>query len=239
MLPLSLAGLAVVVALVAWFVHGVWRLRDLGSAIYVLHDVHRTDADRIQAAYRLSRDPRLPAEQAWEMCLRKPLPNLSRYLLAESLRESIVAVDPKAYAEAVAYSPGWPDWLRVLLVRPMAYAAANHINVPRPPIDDLLERSDPAIVLWAQYIAAANWQDRDAIQALRHEATGESPRRELAAILCAALDAPPSERPMQLDQSTIWLRRHHPQAARIWENWDERGGRLVPQAAPELPPSSL
>lgn len=237
-MPLALAGLMVVVALIAWFVHGLWQLRDVGADIYILHDRHRTDAERIEAAYRLSRDPQLPAQQAWEISLRKPLPNLARYLMAESLRESIVADDPKAYAEAVAYSRGWPEWLRVLLVRPMAYAAAKDILVPRPPIDELLGSSDPILVLWAQYIAAANWQDPEAIRALHREAASESPRRELAAMLNAALTDPPEARAVRLDAATRRLRRHHPQCVQIWGAWDEREGGLVPRPAPELPRST-
>src|SRR3954465_2449948 len=58
-LYLGLAGLAAILALVGWFVHGAWSLREVWSNVYVLHDGRRPDAERIRAADALSRDPRV------------------------------------------------------------------------------------------------------------------------------------------------------------------------------------
>src|SRR5262249_1328295 len=80
---LGIAGLVVIVALVAWFGYGLWSLRDVWANIYLLHDAHRSDAERIQAAYTLSRDPRMTPRQSWDICLRRTLPDLARYLIAE------------------------------------------------------------------------------------------------------------------------------------------------------------
>ena len=50
---------------------------------------------------------------------------------------------------------------------------------------------------------------------------------QLAKLLVAALDGSPSEREQRLDEATIWLRHHHPQAAKIWQGYDVQGGRLI------------
>jgi hypothetical protein len=128
---LGLLGLITILALVGWFAYGVWSMRHVWRAIYVLHDEHHSEAERIEAAYTLGRDPRLNQRQLWEMSLRKPLPSLARYALAEALTAEATSADPRGYALTVARSPGWPDWLRVLLLRPMAYAAARGVAFPR------------------------------------------------------------------------------------------------------------
>ena len=153
---LGLAGLVVVVGLVSWFAIGVWSLRAVWSDIYILHDESRPIAERVQAAYALSRDPRVTPPQRWEMCLRKPLPELARYVLAESLTAEIVRADPRHYSLMVARSPGWPDWLRLLLVRPLAYGAAEGLASPREPLVELGRHHDPAIRLWADFARSAS-----------------------------------------------------------------------------------
>ena len=90
------------------------------------------------------------------MCLRKPLPELARYLLAESLTAEIVRADPRRYSLMVARSPGWPDWLRLLLVRPLAYGAAEGLASPREALVELGRHHDPAIRLWADFARSAS-----------------------------------------------------------------------------------
>ena len=71
---LGIGGLVVVIGLLAWFAHGVWSLRAVWANVYALHDPNRPESECIQAAYALSRDPRLSQDQRWEIVLRKPLP---------------------------------------------------------------------------------------------------------------------------------------------------------------------
>ena len=172
-LYLGVLGLVVVVSLVGWFALNVWSLRGVWTNIYVLHDGHRAEADRIRAAYALSRDPRTGQRSFWEMSLRKPLPGLARYLLAEALTARIVADDPRAYGAAVAKSAGWPDWLRLLLTRPLAYAAARGDDVPHEALGELSRNSDPAVALWADYALAASRQgDPEAAGAAQRSSAG-------------------------------------------------------------------
>ena len=53
------------------------------------------------------------------------MPDQARYVLAEAVSTEAVASDPRAYSLAVALSPDWPDWLRLLLARRLAYGAAR------------------------------------------------------------------------------------------------------------------
>ncbi len=71
---LGVAGLIVVVGLLAWFGLGVWSLRAVWRNVYVLHDPERTEAERVEAAYRLSRNPDVTQRQYWDIALRKELP---------------------------------------------------------------------------------------------------------------------------------------------------------------------
>jgi hypothetical protein len=50
---------------------------------------------------------------------------------------------------------------------------------------------------------------------------------QLAAQLAAAVRAPEATRERRLDEATVWMRRHHPQAAQIWHGWQESDGRLT------------
>src|SRR4051812_9837506 len=82
---LGIAGLVVIVTLVAWFAWQAWTLRDVWTNIYILHDVHRGDPERVQAAYTLAHDPRVNQRQLWDNALSRSLPPLARYVLAEAL----------------------------------------------------------------------------------------------------------------------------------------------------------
>ena len=64
---------------------GVVLLCAVRTNIYVLHKSGRPESDRVQAAYVLSRDSRVNQRQYWDICLRKPLPGLARYVIAEAL----------------------------------------------------------------------------------------------------------------------------------------------------------
>jgi hypothetical protein len=240
LLYLGAIGLVVVCGLVAWFGWNAWSLRNVWINIYVLHDQQRSEADRVQAAFALGRDPRLNQRQRWDICLRKPLPVLARYLLAESLNAEAATADPRGYALTVARSPDWPVWLRLLLTRPLAYAAAQGDPIAVEPVRELRDRAeDPAIRLWADFaLAAAAPGDPAATAALNRVATSDEPSRPLAQLLLEALNARGNERRNQLDAATLWLRAHHPATAEAWAGWRVEGDRLVPprpgQAAPEL-----
>jgi hypothetical protein len=230
LLYLGVGGLIVLVCLLGWFGWNLWALRGVWTSVYVLHSPGQPEPLRIQAAFALGRDPRYPQQQYWNDCLDKTLPGLARYILAESLTADAMASDPKAYAEKVAYSQGWPDWLRYLLVRPLAYGAEVGITFPEKPLRTLSQHSDPAVRLWANYVLAASVRDTAAERALATDAAGKSLFQPLASHLQSALKTKDAERTYWLDLATRWLRFHHPQAKEFWKGWEEQGGRLVKKA---------
>jgi hypothetical protein len=231
---LGVIGLLVLLGLVGWFAWGAWSLRDVWANIYVLHDRRRSEADQVRAAYALSRDPRVNQRQYWDICLRRPLPALARYVLAEALTAEAASADPRGYALTVARSPDWPAWLRLLLTRPLAYAAAQGVPIPAAPLRELRERADdPAIVLWADFALAASTPTDRAAEAALAEASGrDGPDGALARMLLDALRAGGAERTRRLDEATRWLRTNHPEATRIWAGWRVEGDRLVPAPGP-------
>lgn len=236
LLYLGLAGLAAILLLLAWFGHGAWAMRDVWRNVYILHETGRSEPSRVQAAYALSRDERLNQRQRWDICLRRPLPALGRYVIAESLTAEAASADPKGYAMAVARSPGWPAWLRLLLTRPMAYAAIEGVKFPRMPLEELTRQEAPAIALWAQFVLAAqgNPEGRDALSALETSARRDGRDRELAALLLDAARRPGhlAEQANLLDRATLWLRTHDPACRAVWKGWRIEGGALVHDAAP-------
>jgi hypothetical protein len=225
---LAIAGLVILTALVAWFAHAAWGLRDVGALVYVLHDPQRSESERIQAAFRLSRDSRLNDSQLMEMSLRRDLPSLARYLMAEAVSTDLVAYDPRSYALTVARSTGWPDWLRLVLARRLAYGAARSYAIPRVALDELANHADPMIGLWA-ISASALLPGSEPSWAARLEQAARVPGEPaaLASMLLAALAAPPAQRETLLDEATIWLRDHHAQAAKLWQGWQIRDGQLI------------
>jgi hypothetical protein len=231
---LGVAGLAVVVALLAWFAWGAWSLRSVWANVYVLHQPQRSVAERVQAAYALSRDPKVNQRQLWDIALERPLPPLARFIVAEGLTADVVNDDPRGYAAAVARSENWPDWLRLVLLRPMAYRAAFGRPIPREPLDELSRHSDPAVRLWASYTLAASQQggDAKASSSLRSAADAEGPLQPLARDLVNSLDAPRlADRIRALDAATLRNRTEQPNAARLWSGWTVRGGSLLPEPA--------
>ena len=231
---IGITGLVVLIALVGWFALSAWALRGVWDDIYRLHDQRRSDAERIEAAHRLSREPSVSQRQRYDMVERnRGLPATARYLLAESLTAEAAEGDPRAYAMAVARSRGWPDWLRLLLLRPLAYGAGKDLGFPTEPLEELSRSTDPMIPLWAAYtravlgVAAAE-------RSLEKVARGEDSRGMQARLLLAALRARGTERVALLDRATIRLRSDHPGAAEVWAGWTERAGRLTRQPAPKL-----
>ncbi len=226
---LGIAGLLLLLALIGWFGYGVWSNRDIWTDVYALSNLNRPEADRIEAAFRLGGNPRFADAQKMEMSLRKDFPDLARYLLAESVSTELVARDPRSYAMAVARSSGWPDWLRLLLSRRLAYGAGRGYDIPREPLQELKQHPDPMIGLWATYALAVLPQSGtdpamlDELEETTHSADG---REELAIRLVGAIRAE-RERESRLDEATIWLRRHHPQAAKIWQGWEVRDQQIV------------
>jgi hypothetical protein len=216
---LGIAGLVVLLALIGWFGYGLWTNRDIWADVYVLNDAKRPEGDRLDAAVRLSRNPRLDDGARMEMALRKDLPAPARYLLAESVSTELVAHDPRSYALTVARSEGWPDWLRLLLARRLAYGAGRGYTIPREALDELRQQSDPMIGLWATYSLAVlprSGPDPTITAELEKSAQVANPTGELARRLLGALRATGEERERRLDEATGWLRRHHPQASEIW-----------------------
>lgn len=232
---LGLLGLVVLVGMIAWFAVGVWSLRQVWRDTYVLHDAGRPLAERIDAAYSLSRSPHVNQRQFLEMSLRKSLPDLARYVLAESLTAEAVSADPRGYALMVARSEGWPDWLRLLLLRPLAYEAGTGLSLPGEPLTELRRHPDPIVSLWATYTqAVAGHGDPEAAEALAREAAGSGPLPELARLLLEAQRSTEPTRSEALDRATVWLHRHHPGAERTWRGWEVRAGHLIPKPALEL-----
>jgi hypothetical protein len=232
---LGLAGLVVLVVLIVWFGVGLWVLRGVLGNIYVLHDSRRPEAERIAAAYALAHDPALTAQQAWDIVLRKDLPPLARYLVAESLSPEIVAADPRGYTLRVARSRGWPEWLRVLAIRPMAYAADDGPLLPHRLLGEL-PRDDSPAGLWSSYVRAirypspgfeASYPDGH----LDRVARSELPQAELARRLLAARRAEGPRRDAWLDQATQWMRRGDPACRAVWEGWEIRDGRIAREPA--------
>jgi len=224
----GIAGLAILVAMIAWFAIAVWQLRDVWVNVYVLHNPQRSETARIEAAFWLSRDPRVNDALLMQMCLERDLPELARYLLAEAVRTDEVARDPRAFALSVARSPGWPDWLRLLLARRLAYGAGRGFAIPTDVVSELAQQPDPMIGLWVDYaLAVGPDSSAKAASALTEAARGADDRARLAALLAAALDGSPAERELRLDEATTWMRHHHPQAAKIWEGSEFRDGRLI------------
>ena len=225
---LGVAGLAISIALVSSFAYGVWTLRDVWSAVYTLHHEGKPEAERIRSAWAIARHPSVNDRQKSDIALRKDLPKLARYVIAEGLTSQSIQTDPKGYALMVAKSEGWPDWFRLLMARPMAYAVGEGYRIPWEPLDLLREHKDPAIALWATYTRAAMEPgDAPALQALEQAASRGDRFAPLAALLESAARNQGDGRVQKLDEATAWLRTHHPEASEIWKGWTVKDGKLV------------
>jgi hypothetical protein len=220
--------------MVAIFGYGVWALRDVWSSVYVLHHEGRAEAERIKAAWVIARHPSVNDRQRSDIAFRKTLPPLARYIIAEGLTSEAIRTDPKEYAMMIAKSEGWPNWLRLLMVRPMAYGVGEGYRIAWEPLDLLRENPDTAIALWATYTRAVMAPgDPAAAQALEEATRKEGPFQELAWTLDVAARADGDARIAKLDEATAWLRSHHPEAKELWKGWAERDGKLVKEPGPE------
>lgn len=218
---LAIGGLALLVALIAWFGWSAWSLRAVWRDVYILHDPSRPEFERLDAADRLSHNPDVNQRQRYDISLRRDLPDLARYLVAESLTAEAMTGDPRAYALAVARSEGWPDWLRLLHLRPLAYGAGEGEAITQEALRELAGRDDPILRLWALYtLAESSRYNADARRSLEDARSG--PDGELATLLLDALDAEDdAHRVAALDAATLWLRDHHPGARAVWSGWKQ------------------
>jgi hypothetical protein len=225
---LGIGGLLVLIALVGWFSYSVWAVRDVFTDVYLLHDATRPQADRNQAAFRLTQNARLNDTQLMQMSLERDLPDLARYLLAEAVSTDAVAHDPRSYALSMARSPDWPDWLRLVLARRLAYGAGRGYAIPRDPVEELARHADPMISLWATCaLAELAGADPVGTAKLERAAAEKGGPGELATSLLAALRSSEADCEDRLDATTFWMHHHHPQSAKIWEGWAVKNGRLV------------
>lgn len=228
---LGILGLIVLVTLVGWFGYRVWSLRDVWAKIYVLNDAREPEARRIQAAFSLGHDPRVEQRQLWDLSLRRGLPELARAILAAGIGAELVAEDPQGYVTAVARSPDWPDWLRLALARPMAYAATRGHAVSRERLGELCRLKDSVLRLWALYALAVQPRpDPQTAVEIERVAKSSAPEHELAELLLAAIRTDEAHRLKILDRATLWNREHHPATVRLWQGWTVREGTLVPLA---------
>lgn len=230
LLYLGLAGLAGLVVLIAWFGQGVWSMRSVWADVYLVNDPRRAEPERVNAAWRLARDSRVTPRQRWDLALSRTPPPLARYLLAESLTSEATQADPRGYALSVARSEGWPGWLRVLLARPLAYAAGEGGTVDRQGLEELAKNPDPAVALFAEFALTMARSPVDP----RPIPSSESPVG-VARLLAEARTAPQPRRGELLDAATRRLRRDHPAAARLWAGWEETSSGLARLPARELP----
>jgi len=226
-LYLGLGGLAVVLALVGWFGYRVWTMRDVWRNVYVLNDREQPEEARIQAAIELRRDPRFEPWQLWELSLHRELPELARYLLAEGVGPDLVAADPLGYASAVARSEDWPDWLRIVLARPLAYASAEGHALSRERLAELCRLGDPQLRLWALFALASQARpDAGPRSEIDQIAAEPGPERDLAQLFAKALQADGPGRIAALDEATAWTRAHHAAVNRLWDGWALQGDRI-------------
>ncbi len=227
-LYLGLGGLVVLLALIGWFGWRVWSMRPVWRNVYVLNDRQAPTELRIQAALDLSRDHRVEPRQLWDLSLHRDLPPLARYILAEGISADLVAADPLGYASAVARSEDWPEWLRLVLARPMAYAASQGHTLSRERLAELCRLDDPQLRLWALYALAMQSRPDPAPKAkILRLADEPGPDRELAQLFEKALSAPDAPgRALILDEATAWTRARHPAVRPLWDGWTLKGGRV-------------
>jgi hypothetical protein len=233
LLYIGFGGLVVLLYLIGWFGYRVWAMLPVWRNVYVLNDAKAPEGSRIQAAFDFSRDPRVEPRQLWDLCLHRDLPDLARYILAEGISADLVAADPQGYASAVARSEGWPDWLRLVLTRPMAYAATRGHALSRERLAELCRLGDPQLRLWTLYaLALQPHPDPDTKAEIEKLASEPGPDRDLARIFEKALAAEGPGRLDALDEATYWTRSHHPGASRLWNGWNLNDSRIERAASP-------
>ena len=239
LLYLGVVGLVALAGMITLFTLGVWSMRSVWSDIYSLSDPKRSELDRVNAAWRLARDPRVTDRQKWDLAMNRALPPLGRYLLAESLTAEATAADPRGYALAASRSEGWPPWLRMLVSRPLAYASASGRTVDRGALVDLSRHPDRFVAIWADFALAQDGhapEAPDALARLRRSAQESPvPERELASELAHAMRLAQPKLSEALDAATLSLRDRDPSAREVWAGWAESNTGIIRIAAPELP----
>jgi len=131
----------------------------------------------------------------------------------------------------VARSPDWPDWLRLALARPMAYAATRGHAISRERLGELCRLDDAILRVWALYALAVQTRpDPQTAVEIERVAKSSAPEHELAELLLAAIRTDEARRLEILDRATLWNREHHPATARLWQGCAVREGTLVPLA---------
>ena len=233
---LGIGGLILTLAMVGNFAYQIWKTRDLWAAVFVLGNEYRPMPERVRAAWAMAHHPAALDAQKVELAFNKDLPDLVRYIVAEGLTPDAIRADPKAYALQVARSEGWPNWLRLVLTRPMAYGVGEGYRIAWEPLDQLRQNGDQAIVLWATYTRAVMGPgDLPASAALAAAAQKAGFFQPLAALLDQAAKAEGPARTKKLDEATAWLREHHPIVAEIWKGWEVRDGKLVQKSPTPAP----
>jgi len=214
--------------MVANFAYRIYVTRDLWVAIYVLGNPGFSEPERLRAAWALTHHPDANDVQRMELAFNKSLPDLGRYIVAEGLTTEAIRSDPKAYALMVAKSEGWPNWLRLILIRPMAYGVGEGYRIAWEPLDLLRHNKDQAVGLWATYTRAAmGTGEPEAAADLEAAGRRDGFFRPLALLLDQAVKARGPDRVKKLDEATAWLREHHPVVSMLWKGWEEKGGKLV------------
>ena len=154
------------------------------------------------------------------MCLERDVPDLAQ-LPAGGI--DFAGPDRAAtrggYALTVARSPDWPDWLRLLLARRLTYGVARGYAIPREALDELAGHADPMIGLWAKCGLALDRGPRKPRSrhlswpraGRRARGTGDAITRHRSPRRGRAREA--------WDEVTLWMRNHHPGAAKIWGGW--------------------
>ncbi len=217
MLPIGISGLVILVGMIGWFSWQLVAMRGVWHSIYVLHDANRPEPERIAAAVALSRDPRVNQRQRFEMVERqKGLPPRARYVLAESLTAEAAQNDPRAYALAIARSRGWPDWLRVLLARPIAYAAVSGTQFPTVALVELGQTGDDCLGAWVAFARVAGGDPSGEAILTRLAAKPGNAAANQARRLLDALHQQGGDRLRRLDEATTRLRVDQPGAAEVW-----------------------
>ena len=164
--------------------------------------------------------------------MNRELPALARYLLAEGLTADATSADPRGYALAAARSEGWPAWLRGLVARPLALAAASGRRVDREALAELAKNDDPFVAAWAEFALHQTRSQPLSENEARIPSKGRSP---FAARLLAADGLTQPALGEALDHATLWVRDHQPSAREVWAGWRETSSGIARDAAPDLP----
>ena len=213
------------------FAAGVWSMRGVWADVYLVNDPKRPEVDRINAASRLARDPRVTDRQKWDMAMSGtppaagPLP--AGRVALDASRDRPILGRMHAIRGAQRRAPSVPlaadgpaDSLR---------GGGRHSAGPRRPASRSPATLIPAWRCGPTYALAVDGSDEDdARDALRRlERDRESPIgsfRDLARILqdSAQFSNPPLEAGTPRLGDVVAAVSHNSDAVRAWAGW--RGG---------------